>query len=330
VAVGPSSVHATAVLFNGTKDGACCRDLVCVGSPNVALGQVRWDDYGCSGRDMAVFAPGRGPFRQAYPSSIPATVALPEPGVVVAKLWVVAKQAEVQAILARGAEDFSVAAERLDALASGVRLKLVRTAGIATDGADGALADVIGDRCGVVTRSVERDKTAPTALGRYFATSDTLNVYYVDGVAPECPAANPDCYGQEGSGSSEYLHGVSCASEDPQRHGDPEILFVSGQLASRAETLLHEIGHSLGLIRPASGHTNLLADFPERAANLMYDGANVVENITVGQLWRLHYEPTSWLFPRAGLEMPFAACQADPRDDVPCPPLALRPSQPWP
>jgi len=324
VHVVPSSVRTTAVLFDGTRNGSCCRDFVCVGSPDVSLGQVVWGEDGCTGRELVVFAPGLAPQRRAYPDALPEQVELPSAARVVVKLWVVAKGTEVQTIVARGTEDVAVAAERLDALASGVRLKLGATTGISSDASP---AQAIGNRCEVVSRSLDRDQ--PSAQREYHAAGDTLNVYYVATVAPDCPAANPLCYGDEGSGAIGWLHGISCASNDPEFRGRPDILFVSGELSSRAETLLHELGHSLGLIRPAWGHTNDLEDFPERTANLMYDGANTVENITVGQLWRLHYEPTSWLFP-PGVASAFKACQENPRDNVPCPPLALRTRQRWP
>lgn len=328
VPVGPSAVRTSAALFSGARNGSCCRDLVCVGSPNVSLGQVQWGGDGCAGGELTVFAPGRGVQRREYPDALLDSVQLPESPEVVAKLWVVAKSGEVDAIRARGVEDFAVAAERLDALASGVRLRLGKDARVPTDGAGAALAAAIGNRCDVITASIRKEQP-DEARSRYYAGSDTLNVYYVATVAPDCPSSDSNCYDDGGSDAAGWLHGISCASDDSLNRGHPEILFVSGELSSRAETLLHEIGHSLGLIRPQWGHTNDLEDFPERNGNLMYDGVNTVENITVGQLWRLHYEPTSWQFPRSA-ESLFKACQDNPRDDAPCPPLALRTSQQWP
>jgi len=90
------------------------------------------------------------------------------------------------------------------------------------------------------------------------------------------------------------IAGTSCLVEQA-----PDIIFVSPRVA-KPHTLLHEVGHSLGLQRPMWGHTDGLEGFwgtnPSEPLNLMDSGrALAIAYLSVGQVLRMTIAEESWL-----------------------------------
>jgi len=105
--------------------------------------------------------------------------------------------------------------------------------------------------------------------------------------------------------------------------------------------LAHELGHALGLLRSvplqgggtaASGHVNDLDLEPYLSTgNLMRSGGSWVGQITLGQIYRMHFDELSWLWlgKTPATDYP-RECQNSPVQGGPCPPLTIHPSRGWP
>ena len=105
--------------------------------------------------------------------------------------------------------------------------------------------------------------------------SEKINVYYVAMLSGDTPRGY-DCY----------------------EWGAPNIVFLQSNLEDYW-TLLHEIGHALGLQRPDWGHTDALPGFYRDGAgnglNLMAVYNNTPDYFSAGQVVRMHYSDESWL-----------------------------------
>jgi hypothetical protein len=119
--------------------------------------------------------------------------------------------------------------------------------------------------------------------------------------------------------------------------GYPEAVFVASDRFPA--TLAHELGHVMGLLEPHGGDLYDVPGFrhedcPTCDANLMIAGIDPVEDLTVGQNFRMSLDGRSWwnAFPTGGPIRPFPhmmkSCQtgetAPLTEDWPCPKLALR------
>lgn len=114
---------------------------------------------------------------------------------------------------------------------------------------------------------------------------DSLNVVYVDDIVG--PA-----------GASTGYSGYSC----PFDNQVGAVIFIS-ELERSGPTLAHEMGHALGLMEPAFGHTWGLQGFSY--TNLMWTSASDAEKgaratLTLGQAFRMNLDSNSWLV-RLGL-----------------------------
>ncbi|MGH7514907.1 MAG: hypothetical protein ACREOQ_18535 [Gemmatimonadales bacterium] len=161
----------------------------------------------------------------------------------------------------------------------------------------------------------------PANKGVYDA--DRINVYYVRGFTAS--AGSPmalTCFG------APYDH--------------PEMIFVDGDILSAPYLLAHEIGHALGLQRSAPipngggstypGHSDELNLSPYlRSDNLMQNGATFVNQITVGEIYRMHFDELSWLWhgrtPAGGYPR---TCQNSPVTGGKCAPFTIQPPGGWP
>ena len=104
-----------------------------------------------------------------------------------------------------------------------------------------------------------------------------INVYYVKQI----------------TGEGVLGKGFTCVSE-----GAPNVIFVLDDL-SDPYTLVHEIGHALGLDRPDWGHTDQVAGFQlsrnGELRNVMAENANPATYFSVGQVVQMNVSDKSWV-----------------------------------
>ena len=150
---------------------------------------------------------------------------------------------------------------------------------------------------------------------------DTLNVYYAESLRSA----------QRG----QYCYPLD---PGPKAHSaaNRDVVFVSLDIKMES-TLAHEIGHALGLIIPLdlSGHVDemsLQVPFPGHRGNLMDGGAEDITNITLGQIYRMHFDSLSWLnvgLPPSVRPPSLRDCGEKVYEHSPCPPLTVRAPR-WP
>jgi hypothetical protein len=137
-----------------------------------------------------------------------------------------------------------------------------------------------------------------------------------------------------------FYDGLTCIG-DSDPNSSRYVIFVA-DVQHAPSTLAHEIGHALGLVGVASlpqgvsgqyaGDVNELELGPYLGTdNLMFIGVSDVGQITVGEIYRMHFDQRSWLWrgASAGAGYP-RECQASPVEGGPCPPLTLHPTRGWP
>jgi hypothetical protein len=188
------------------------------------------------------------------------------------------------------------AAASVDRLVSDDVLAMAR-AGLRTtlDPADSLEIPIADERLSCATIPAAGDPAAPIAT--------RLNIYYVPAVTD----------------AGTEVRGVWCP---------PNVVLVSTGFRL-PHTLAHEMGHALGLIEPASGHTGLVAGF--HSDNLMSSGASAGADfrtqVSVGQIYRMHRDGRSWLnrISMPGLVPAPFACVCDPYSAATCPPLGVDP-----
>ena len=324
-----------AVLFSGWRNGRCQNDMVCTGTPSVYLGDVRWGsvqwsvDCDPNDQEIIAFAGGQEPFI-ATPEVAPGTglrlkgvvtpISFGGPRQETVKLWVVGDPSltAAQSLAAAGpkltaAWNESQTARRIFADAgTGIDLKF----------------DVDSfPSSGFVNINNLYTNAACTLAGDLLVAPkgydpDHLNVYYVSGM--EGTRTGLDCYG---------------TAPGPTRQN---IMFVKGTVGYSAMRLAHEIGHGLGLLNSGRtpvgeeepGDVDELALDPWLATNnLMRSGADEVKQVTLGQIYRIHFDKLSWKWSSARPPTPANSyprvCQNSPVAGGLCPPLTLRGPQGW-
>lgn len=127
--------------------------------------------------------------------------------------------------------------------------------------------------------------------------------------------------------------GRSCGRHDQRKH---EVIYIAYEGHSTA-SLVHEVGHALGLTLPEEGHPDLVGGFDR--TNIMASGLDDYEagerrRLSVGQVFRMNAEPASWLnwamdipanpnTPVRETTAPRVPCRCGSADQTgPCPPLA--------
>jgi len=339
-----------AVLFSGWRNGRCQDDVVCTGNPNVFLGDVRWGDVewsrDCSPDDQEIiaFAGGHAPSR-ATPT-VPARtgvklegsvnpVSFSGPLTLDVRLWAVADpelsgaeyQAQAAEAIAQGEREWVIAAQVFSNAGTGIQLSFK------VDSfpwhnfppeAEGTLPEnsLRTKLRTAASCSSSLVQAIQSTEGGYDAGQ--LNVYYVK-VVQGYAALN--CYGT-----------------GPGGNGPQNIMFVQSTTSYSEYQLAHELGHALGLLRSAPtpgaraaelGHVDEMYLDPYLASdNLMRSGGEDLHQITLGQIYRMHFDELSWQWVRPGApahENGYPrSCQASPVSGGKCPPLTLHPVRGWP
>jgi hypothetical protein len=352
-----------AVLYNGFRVKDCVRDVVCVGSSReVALGDARWQDPNavCESEELVAFAPYASPFRTTSaevgrvgtggdPEDF--SVELKPLVVVPLVLWYFAGYSPEDDAAHRDevVRDVERANRWFDELGAGVLLTYnpdrdvrpvypnrpanppdLSNPPARTDAAYPAYAMTLGcDAPGIDGSRDAEVRRVPHVEGvppvyRPPGTGnrpDTLNVYY------------PEFLTSRARG--EYCYPLP-PQQDLYTAKMRNVVFVSFELKMES-TLAHEIGHALGLIIPwrLSGHVddmNLRVPFPGYRGNLMDGGAEDITTITLGQIYRMHFDRLSWLnigFPASVRPPSLRDCGVDVYEHSPCPSLTIRAPR-WP
>ena len=315
-----------AVLYSGLRNGWCQEDLVCTGTPDVFLGELHSGgrEYACDKEELVTFSRGHAPNiswvnRSLAELSVPLQPATP----VDVTLWI------VERVASTGEAQFD-ADDARDVYADlGTGIKLVfqikdfpHNRFLEMDGNPAAEGDLYEwAECklaeGLTTMAPRDDPNYAPGFdpGR-------LNVYYVAGINP----------------SSGFASGINCGYPPYLRN---DIMFVDGLYESSPATLTHELGHAFGQRRGVTlpdgpreqyGHVDELAlDGYLTEHNLMESDVTLVGQITLGQIYRMHYDELTWLWQghERGSEYP-RTCQSNPLMGGPCPPLTLHPTGGWP
>jgi len=312
-----SAQHPAALMFTGWRNGRCQSHVLCTGTPDVFLGDVRWGPVewsrDCPDEELLSFASDYG-LRNPEPSELPATqaaggyhVAFPAATAVGVTLWLV--QPATAEDQENAASDRETAARLYADLGTGFALAvdIRRTGPTPPVPLEDASCDVAN------------------ALASAGANYDPnrLNVYLVNSLQGNRAGLN--CYAPPG-----ILHG--------------EIMFVKRGTSYSPMQLAHELGHALGLVRaviPPGGTAaepgdvdELLLDPYLATDNLMRSGGAYIGSVTIGQTYRMHYDRLSWLNRSASAVYPAVRyprdCQDSPVADGVCPALTLHPPRGWP
>jgi hypothetical protein len=160
--------------------------------------------------------------------------------------------------------DLSIADGFLRAMHTGLRLTNSET------------ADTPPDVKNVATQGIGRgcdDTSSITATPPVYNppvyNANHINIYVVDAI--------------DGPGSPS---GRTCIA-----YGAKNVIFIISKATH--VTLLHEIGHALGLYRPSWGHADEINQM--KPENVMKSGASVAGHLTLGQIVRAHADTTSWI-----------------------------------
>jgi len=345
LSAGSGANPPAAVLFSGWRNGRCLDDVVCTGTPDVFLGDVRWGavewsvDCNAEDQEIIAFSGGQQPF-DATPrlapgqngklSSTITPVAFAGPLQVNVKIWVVPNpspgggqtqaQAQAQAkarALALTAPGGEVATPQRVFAESGTGIDLQFSSDVFPSPGFARINDLYA--------SASCNLLAPlTSRGPIGYDAAQLNVYYVDGLQGNRAGLN--CYdaGPGGSGQN--------------------VMFVAGNRSYSAMQLAHELGHAMGLLHSGPlpgggiaevGHVDEMLLDPYLATdNLMRSASDEVRQVTLGQIYRMHYDKLSWKWSRPagppGANGYPRTCQNSPVKGGKCPPLTLHPTRGWP
>jgi hypothetical protein len=310
----PSNANPTpAVLYSGWRNGRCQDDFVCTGTSEVFLGDIDggiWEQF-CD-KEVVAFAGGFAPTPATLTTSSPgSSLTLNAPVDLNVSIWVVGQVVT----LVDAIDDASKARTVYASLGSGIEIvddvksfpnaRLAEIPELESD----ASCDLSPQLSGMGGPPAGYDE------GR-------INVYYIKKFA-------------EKTGSPA---GIDCVYNTPPHQ---EIILLDGTMMTSPVVLAHELGHALGQLRsvpipggkPAAwGHVDDLQLEPYLSTgNLMRSGGAYVGQISLGQIYRMHFDKLSWVWlgQAPGSDYP-RECQNSPVQGGPCPPLTIRPSKGWP
>ncbi|HET9041215.1 MAG TPA: hypothetical protein VFN40_13640 [Gemmatimonadales bacterium] len=320
-----------AVLFSGYRNGRCRDDLICTGAPDAWFGDLDgavmnwWSSCGDQDREMVVFAGGHAP-TVLHPAagSTDFTPTLDPPATLSIAAWVegadpsLASDPQVQPRVDWATLQLEMTQQIFDDLGAGIKLDFsVNTLpGTLPTDVSAILDDADCDLAAKLTTGA----TGNPALAAMQA-STSLNVYFVNRIHYMYDGVT--CFGDANPTSTRY------------------VIFMA-ELQHAPSTLAHEIGHALGLVGVAAlpggasgsyaGDVNELKLDPYLGTdNLMFSGVTDVGQITVGEIYRMHFDKRSWLWGSKSAAGGYPReCQADPVAGGPCPPLTLHPTRGWP
>ena len=267
---GASTSTKPLLLYSGKEQSSCVEYAARVADPTVILDDVSYDPA-CP-VEIDAFAPGFGAFaRNVDPgtsgsetwltnaiTSGTLSVVLPPLTPVPVRLWLVGASSKMGAIKLVRKTQLDKAYPILNVFGTGLTLD---TSSVELN----SLGTLVPSCSSAV--AIAADPTIYQA--------SRINVYFVEG------------YNNNPSTGS---YGYNCFAQ-----GHPEILFVSwGRAFLPPPTLVHELGHAMGLQLPTgtNGHTLGEADFS--SWNLMASSSDVKE-ITIGQLYVINFAKLSWL-----------------------------------
>ena len=265
---GTTATNPALLLYSGMEGSACQVYQPNVANPAVTLPFVSWDPP-CD-VEVEAFAPGLGTFANSIDPTIPGSegwlidaietgtlsITLPDLTPVPLQIWLVAGgPADVATAEALRNRLLDKAYPILETFGTGLTLDTVS-----------AVRD---------TSLVPKRCTDANAISTNPAIYDAsrINVYFLPFY-----------------GGVQVQSGQNCFLQ-----GHPEIVFIAWGMSNVTDpTLVHELGHALGLVHPNTlgGHTYLVPGFDP--FNLMATNSDVT-NVTVGQLYSLNYSTDTWL-----------------------------------
>jgi hypothetical protein len=317
---------APAVLFSGFRNGACQHDVLCTGTPDAFLGDLDRGplQWGCwaEDRELIVFAGGHSPtLGPVVPAGSEVSIVLGRMKPLRVTAWVLpsadGEESPTEEYMQWMGTQLENAARIFDELGTGILLeyalkrfpvdRLDELDGLADNASCDFQEQLVGS-----TASPQQDLTAVSDPGR-------LNLYYVGGIDGLYP-------------------GMTCIYNERL----PYVLFVAPAYTHTPALTAHELGHALGLQSKAALPDGTISNDPGDVDdlelyryfpgdNLMQSNVTDVRQVTIGQIYRMHFDQRSWLrrgdpvtdgYPRL--------CQDSPILGGPCPPLTLHPPRGWP
>ncbi len=159
---------------------------------------------------------------------------------------------------------------------------------------------------GLADLQVANSMLAENRVGVQLAITDTRLVDVTDPtVVADCKTGDDQTATEDLDGVLNVYHvnqmgalrGFTCEEHETTRKN--HVIYLAWEDHPHStETLVHEVGHALGLMLPGAGHTNMVAGLD--GTNIMATGPDDRDpagrsRFTVGQAFRLNAESASWL-----------------------------------
>ena len=320
-----------AVLFSGYRNGRCQEYMLCTGSPDAWLGDLHgavfdWWNSCSDNREIVLFAGGYAPTVLTPPQTSTSLTPTPNGETTLSiAAWIAEPSTPVQNASARGSSPRGKAEQQL--IEAKTLLKRLGS-GVTLDYVINPLPD-----------------TTPASMPDFLTYANCDMYATLEGAA----AGSTEAAMQDASRLNLYFvhdikwarNGLICYdATDPVTK--PYYIFIDDTLTQSPSTVAHELGHAMGMLVQASLPNSSVGQSPGdineleldpwlHGDNLMMSGVTDAEQITVGQIYRMHFDERSWLrrgvLPAGGYPK---TCQANPVANRPCPPLTVYPPKGWP